>query len=162
MLGYALLNEKTIMRRGGKYMEAEKDLRLFRICLKASKSIYRLIVEDVKKNGFTMDNFEVLELLYNKGPQYIQTISEKLMIPSGSITYVVNKLEEKGLVYKEQDENNRRYWEVCLTEEGEKIFQEIFPQHVETIQELLSPFDEEQKDELADLLKIIGIKAENQ
>ncbi len=142
-------------------MDKEQDLHLFRIWLKASKSVYNLIVEDVKENGFTMDNFEVLELLYNKGPQYIQSISEKLMIPSGSITYVVNKLEAKGLVHKEQDENNRRYWQVCLTEEGERMFQEIFPQHVETIQEFLDPLDSEEKETLAELLKIVGKKAES-
>ena len=45
----------------------EGDLRLMRIWLKSSKSIYNRIVEDVKSHGLTLDHFSVLELLYNKG-----------------------------------------------------------------------------------------------
>ncbi|MNJ53516.1 HTH-type transcriptional regulator MhqR [compost metagenome] len=117
------------------------------------------MVEEVKSYGLTAENFMVLELLYNKGPQYIQTISEKLMIPSGSITYVVNKLEQKELVKKEQELNNRRYWEVTLTDKGKALFNEIFPKHVDTIRDVLRPLNENQKDQLAELLKIVGYNA---
>ncbi|MBE5103381.1 MarR family winged helix-turn-helix transcriptional regulator [Priestia aryabhattai] len=137
----------------------EKDLRVFRIWLKATKTVFDNVLEDVKGYGLTPDNFMVLELLYNKGPQYIQTISEKLMIPSGSITYVVNKLEKKELVRKEQESNNRRYWKVTITEKGEALFNEIFPQHAETIGKQLSSLNENQKEQLAELLKIVGLTA---
>lgn len=139
--------------------ETENDLHLFRIWLKAGKTVYNRMIEDLKRYGLTADNFSVMELLYNKGPQHVQTMCDKLMIPSGSITYVVNKLEEKGLVRKVQDEDNRRYWKVSLTEEGESLFDEIFPQHVETIQEILSPLEEDQKEELGQLLKKVGLNA---
>lgn len=139
--------------------ETENDLHLFRIWLKAGKTVYNRMIEDLKSYGLTADNFSVMELLYNKGPQHVQTMCDKLMIPSGSITYVVNKLEEKGLVRKVQDEDNRRYWKVSLTEEGESLFDEIFPQHVETIQEILSPLEEDQKEELGQLLKKVGLNA---
>src|SRR5699024_1713160 len=109
----------------------------------------------------TSENFMVLELLYNKGPHYIQVISEKLKIPSGSITYVVNRLEEKELVKKIQDKNNKRYWKVVLTEKGEKLFNEIFPKHVQVIEKNFHPLSVEQKDELANLLKTVGLAAEN-
>ncbi|MGJ9385192.1 MarR family winged helix-turn-helix transcriptional regulator [Salipaludibacillus sp. CF4.18] len=139
--------------------QAERDLRLFRIWLKATKAVFDNVVEDVKRYELTIENFMVLELLYNKGSQYIQTISEKLMIPSGSITYVVNKLEQKKLVKKEQELNNRRYWKVTLTEKGEALINEVFPQHVETIGENLSSLNDEQKEQLAELLKIVGLTA---
>ncbi|MEC5424246.1 MarR family transcriptional regulator [Virgibacillus sp. C22-A2] len=139
--------------------QAEKDLRLFRIWLKASKTVFDNVIEDIQGYGLTAENFMVLELLYNKGPQHIQTISDKLMIPSGSITYVVNKLEKKGLVKKEQDQSNRRFWKVVLTEKGEELFHEIFPKHVEVIVKNLGSLSEEQKEELGQLLKTVGFAA---
>lgn len=139
--------------------KTETDLHLFRIWLKAGKTINNRIIDDLKRYGLAADNFSVLELLYNKGPQHVQPMCDKLVIPSGSITYVVNKLEEKGLVRKVQDEDNRRYWKVSLTQEGEGLFDEIFPQHVETIQAILDPLTEEQKEELGKLLKILGLNA---
>ncbi|RCW63134.1 MarR family winged helix-turn-helix transcriptional regulator [Saliterribacillus persicus] len=141
--------------------QAERDLRLFRIWLNATKTVFDNVLEDVKSYGLTAENFMVLELLYNKGPQYIQTISEKLMIPSGSITYVVNKLEQKELIRKEQELHNRRYWKVTLTEKGEKLFNEIFPHHVEAIRENLCSLNDEQKEQLTELLKIVGLNAKD-
>lgn len=138
----------------------ERDLRLFRIWLRASKTLFNNVVKDIQSHGLTVENFMVLELLYNKGPHYIQAISERLMIPSGSITYVVNKLEKKGLVKREQDQNNRRFWQVIITEKGESLFQEIFPKHVEVIVENLKVLSDKQKEELAELLKTVGLAAE--
>ncbi|RLL40130.1 MarR family transcriptional regulator [Oceanobacillus piezotolerans] len=139
--------------------QVEKDLRLFRIWLKSTKTVFDILHEDIKGFGLTVENFMVLELLYNKGSHHIQTISEKLMIPSGSITYVVNKLEKKELVKKEQDPSNRRYWKVSLTDKGEELFHEIFPQHVETIGNIFGSLDDNEKGQLAELLKIVGLNA---
>lgn len=138
----------------------EKNLRLFRVWLKASRALFHNILKDMKSYGLTTENFMVLELLYNKGPHHIQTISEKLQIPSGSITYVVNKLEEKELVRKEQDPSNRRYWKVYLTDKGEVLFNEIFPKHVEVIGENFQSLSTQQKDDLTTLLKTVGLAAE--
>lgn len=140
--------------------QVDRDLRLFRIWLRASKTLFNNVVKDIQSHGLTVENFMVLELLYNKGPHYIQAISERLMIPSGSITYVVNKLEKKGLVKREQDQNNRRFWQVIITEKGESLFQEIFPKHVEVIVENLKVLSDKQKEELAELLKTVGLAAE--
>ena len=40
--------------------------------------------------------FAVLELLYHKGNQPLQQIGDKILLASGSITYVVDKLEKKN------------------------------------------------------------------
>lgn len=150
---------------GGFYMELDQervgtDLRLFRIWLKASKMLFHNVIEDMKSYGLTSENFMVLELLYHKGPHYIQTISEKLMIPSGSITYVVNRLAEKNLVKKEQDKTNRRYWKVSITDKGEKLFHEIFPKYVNVIRDHFKSLTDDEKETLANLLKTVGFTAE--
>lgn len=139
--------------------DTEKDLRLFRTWLKASKTLYRNATKDIKSHGFTVENFMVLELIYHKGPQYIQTISESLMIPSGSITYVVNKLEKMELVQREIDEENKRYCQVVLTKEGEALFHDIFPKHVEAIVQNLAVLDDSEKEQFRLLLKKIGLAA---
>ncbi len=142
-----------------KLQYAEKELKLFRTWLKATKTLYDNVTKDITSHGLTIENFMVLELIYNKGPQHIQTISEKLMIPSGSITYVVNKLEKKELAKRELDENNKRYCKVLLTKKGEALFNEIFPKHVDMIVKNLESLDDSQKDQLTELLKIVGLAA---
>lgn len=134
-------------------------MKLFRTWLKATKTIYDNVLKDIRSHGLTAENFMVLELLYNKGPQYIQVISEKLMIPSGSITYVVNRLEKLELAKRVIDEENKRYCKVMLTAEGEALFNEIFPKHVEVIVQNLEVLDDGQKEQLTALLKTVGLAA---
>ncbi|PSL36283.1 MarR family 2-MHQ and catechol resistance regulon transcriptional repressor [Planomicrobium soli] len=138
----------------------EKELKLFRIWAKASKALFDNVTKDIMAHGLTLENFMVMELLYSKGPHYIQEISEKLDIPSGSITYVVNKLEKKEFVKREIEDENKRYCKVILTKKGQDLFNNIFPKHVKMIVENLAVLDEGQKEQLTALLKSVGLAAE--
>ncbi|WP_312092648.1 MarR family transcriptional regulator [Niallia sp.] len=137
------------------------DLRLFRIWLKASKAVVTNIQKDIESHKINSENFMILELLYSKGPHPVQKISEIFSIPSGSITYVVDKLEKKGLVERQPNPHDRRASNVVLTQEGRALFDEIFPKHVATISENLSFISNEDKEILIDLLKRIGLGAQS-
>jgi MarR family 2-MHQ and catechol resistance regulon transcriptional repressor len=141
--------------------QSQLDLRLIRVWLKASKSITENILKDIESHNITRENFMILELLYSKGPLPVQKISEILSIPSGSITYVVDKLEKKGLVERQPNPNDRRASNVVLTEEGRALFDEIFPKHVATISQNLSFISNDEKEQLIDLLKRIGMGAQS-
>ncbi|WP_379970286.1 MarR family winged helix-turn-helix transcriptional regulator [Ectobacillus sp. sgz5001026] len=89
----------------------------------------------------------------------VQKISDFLSIPSGSITYVVDKLEKSEFVSRQQVLEDRRISNVVLTEKGEELFDEIFPKYVETITKNLSFISKEEKEELIYLLKKVGLGA---
>ncbi|SFB29604.1 MarR family transcriptional regulator, 2-MHQ and catechol-resistance regulon repressor [Cohnella sp. OV330] len=135
------------------------DLRLFRIWSRASRAIFSNVGRDIESHGLSPDNFMILELLYNKGPQPIQKISERLSIPSGSITYVIDKLEKKGFVERRQSQEDRRTSNAVLTDEGRALFDDIFPKHAAMISRNLSVASPEEKRALSELLKRIGLHA---
>lgn len=141
--------------------QSNLDLRLFRVWLKASKAIMENIIKDVESHNLSRENFMILELLYSKGPHPVQKISEIFSIPSGSITYVVDKLEKKSLVARQPNPNDRRASNVVLTEEGRTLFDEIFPKHVATISQNFSFITDDEKLQLIELLKRVGMGAEN-
>ncbi|PYF04707.1 MarR family winged helix-turn-helix transcriptional regulator [Ureibacillus chungkukjangi] len=136
------------------------DLKLFRVWLKATKAVVENIQKDIANHKISSENFMILELLYSKGPHPVQKISETLSIPSGSITYVVDKLEKKGLVERQPIPNDRRASNVVLTEEGKTLFDQVFPKHATTISENFSFISDEEKELLIDLLKRIGMGAQ--
>lgn len=140
--------------------QSQLDLRLFRIWMKASKTIFDNIRKDIESHNISPEYFMVLELLYSKGPHPVQKISETLSIPSGSITYVVDKLEKQGLVERQPNPTDRRASNVVLKEKGKTLFDEIFPKHVETISRNFSFINNEEKEQLIDLLKRIGMGAQ--
>jgi MarR family transcriptional regulator, 2-MHQ and catechol-resistance regulon repressor len=152
----------TLIFKGGWVMEDQSnlDLRLFHVWMKASKAVVENIRKDVESHKINNENFITLELLYSKGPHPVQKISEILSIPSGSITYVVDKLEKKGLVERQPNPNDRRASNVVITEEGRALFDEVFPKHVATISQNLS-FTYDEKELLIDLLKRIGMGAQS-
>lgn len=141
--------------------QSQLDLRLFRIWSKANTAFSKNIQKDIESYNLNLEYFMVLELLYSKGAHPVQKISETLSIPSGSITYVVNKLVKLGLVERQSNPNDGRAFSVVLTEKGEELFNDIFPKHVATISQNLSFISEEEKELLITLVKKIGLGAQS-
>lgn len=81
---------------------------------------------------------------------------------SGSITYNIDKLENKGLIRRIPSEEDRRVIYARLTEEGRKLIERIFPLHSQAIHQLLSGLTDEEKETLIPLLKKLGIAAQQQ
>ena len=70
------------------------------------------------KNKLSITEFSVLEVLYQKGKQTIQQIGNSILISSGSMTYVIDKLEQKGLLNRNACPDDRRVIHVTLTDDG--------------------------------------------
>jgi MarR family 2-MHQ and catechol resistance regulon transcriptional repressor len=132
------------------------DLRLIRVMRNMVKALFGSLERDIDSYGLSVETFRILEFLYNKGPHPIQKISDTFSIPSGSITYVVDKLEKKGFVERLPIPGDRRKTNVTLTGEGRSYFDNIFPKHAQTISDNLSFATDEEKLELIVLLKKIG------
>lgn len=134
-----------------------KSLKLLVVMLKASQTIEDIVRRDMKTYGINPTEFAVLELLYHKGNQPIQRIGEKILLASSSITYVIDKLEEKGYVERVDCPEDRRIKFASLTEEGRAFMEEVFPKHGERIGEIFAHLTEEEKDMAIELLKKIGL-----
>ena len=123
----------------------KQSLNVFVGMNRALDTLEQITKEDVKRYGLNITEFAVLELLYNKGPQPIQRIRDRVLIASSSISYVVSQLEDKGWITREEDKDDKRVYMACLTEKGQSQMADIFPKHAET---LTKAFDVLTKDEL--------------
>ncbi|MFC4735276.1 MarR family winged helix-turn-helix transcriptional regulator [Bacillus daqingensis] len=141
-------------------IEEELSLKLFVVLTRANQSLKKKVEEDIKRHGLNTTEFAVLELLYNKGEQPIQKIGDKVLIASSSITYVVDKLEQKKLLLRKPCPTDRRVTFAVLTETGTELMGRIFPKHREAIDDICSSLERQEKEQLIDLLKKIGHSAE--
>ena len=135
------------------------ELKALTILLKASSSVEKVVKKDMSSYGLNATEFTVLELLYSKGRQPIQRIGQQVLLASSSITYVVDKLEEKQFVIRVADLTDRRVTYCELTDEGEKLMDEIFPRHAEKIAELFAECSRDEVLALQTTLKKVGYKA---
>jgi MarR family 2-MHQ and catechol resistance regulon transcriptional repressor len=133
-----------------------KGLRAETILFRATRSLENIIKEDIESYGLNTSEFGVLELLYHKGPQPMNTLSSKLLLASSSMTYVVDNLIKRNYVIKYSDDLDRRKYFVKLTAKGEDYIKMIFPKHKEKIEEIFSVLSAEELDNLLISLKKIG------
>lgn len=135
------------------------SLKLFIVLSRAYKAINEHVNKVIQTNGLNPTEFAVLELLYHKGDQPMQQIGGKILLASGSITYVVDKLEQKGMLIRIACPKDRRVTYAQITEDGKKFIQDIFPEHAKQIDKLMSSLTETEKLEAIDLLKKLGLPA---
>ena len=134
---------------------ATKKLNAVPVILRASQSIQDVIRKDAAKYELNPTEFAVLELLYHQGDQPIQMIGKKVLI-SSSITYVVDKLEQKKFVVRKACPEDRRVTYASLTSLGKTLMDQIFPQLEKKLEQLFEQLTDEDINITIELLKQIG------
>lgn len=128
------------------------NLKLVIAMARTYNDMFFEIEKNVQEFGLNISEFGVLEMLYHKGDQPVQKIAEKILVTSGTITYVINKLEKKELVVRRKCEKDKRVFYVSLTEKGREFISGIFPKHKIFLDNLFSELDEKTKRELVNNL----------
>ncbi len=136
--------------------EQNQSLKLFVVLSKAYRAINDYTNKYIQASGVNPTEFAVLELLYHKGDQPMQHIGDKILLASGSITYVVDKLEKKQLLKRIACPSDRRVTYAQITDKGKEFLEGIFPEHQERIEHLMDGLTDEEKATVIDLLKKIG------
>ena len=131
-------------------------MRLYTALTRTYKAVLEKDQRNIRGYGLNASEFGVLELLYNKGPHPLQQIGGKILITSGTITYVIDKLVKKGLLTRRPCDMDRRIIYAELTEAGKHRMDEILPNHYKTLAESFSSLNSEEKEQAIGLLKKIS------
>ena len=97
-----------------------------------------------------------MEFLYSKGEKSIQEIRDRILLASGSATYVVDNLEKKGYVNRIVNETDKRVTYIKLTREGKDLINNIFPMHKKNTKKIFSDLSNEELVTLKKILKKIN------
>jgi DNA-binding MarR family transcriptional regulator len=86
----------------------------------------RLFQEKLDPHGLTPFHWVVLCCLWEQDGQATSQIGEKLKQVGGTMTGVIDRMEERNLVRRERDFDDRRIWRIWLTETGRDL-QAVLP-----------------------------------
>lgn len=136
--------------------ETASSLKLWVVINRALDSIEEPLRRQVEAHGISFTEFAVLEILLHKGPLPIGEIGDRTLLSSGSMTYVVDKLEERDLIRRRPCPDDRRIIYAELTEEGRTLIQRVFAEHAALIRRLMEELSPEEKETATDLLKRLG------
>lgn len=137
-------------------MNKELALKLYVVLSKAYRTVSDADKRQIRKYGLNSSEFAVLEMLFHKGRQPIQQLASKILLTSGSMTYVVSQLEKKGLIKRVVCEQDRRVIYAELTNTGQEFIKEIFPVHNDFMYNMMNELPEEDAERLIEMLKCLG------
>jgi len=83
--------------------------------------------------GLTAPQAKVIFCLGNTDGLPCSEITEQTLITKGTLTGVIDRLEEKGLVQRWGDSDDGRRIIVDLTRLGERLFQREYPRYIEKL-----------------------------
>jgi len=145
-----------------RYKDEASSLELYITLSRASEWVNAHADRQIRQHGLNRTEFGVLEMLFHLGPQPLQQIGQKVLMSSGNITYVVDKLEKKQLVRRRTSSQDRRLIYAEVTEAGCKFIEEVFPSHAAIIKAATSGLTEDEKATAIELLKKLGRYAQQQ
>ena len=126
----------------------DNNFKLVIALARSYNSVFSQIEKNVQLYGLNSSEFGVLEMLYHKGPQPVQKVAEKILVTSGTITYVIDKLQKKELVIRKKCEKDGRVFYATLTPQGEAFMKEVFLKHTIFLDTLFGAMSEEKKGEI--------------
>ena len=138
-------------------MESGAHIRL--VLGRAAKAIEKIDRASIAGTGLNASDFSILEALLHKGPLPINTIGEKVLLTSGSMTAAVNRLRDKNLVERIKAPSDGRCFYIHLTPSGRNLINRAYEKHAQNLEKVASVLNPEERGELVRLLKKIGLHA---
>lgn len=126
---------------------------------RALQAIERVVRPHLVQSGLSLTEFAVLEVLYHKGALPLGQIRDRILVTGASTTYVVKKLEARGLMRRRACAEDSRVVFGELTAKGRTLIDEVFPAHVQRLQGAMAGLSVSQKGEASRLLRALGLHA---
>ncbi|MGO5543539.1 MarR family winged helix-turn-helix transcriptional regulator [Blautia sp. HCP3S3_H10_1] len=104
--------------------------------------VQKALMEELKTTGLTIGQPKILDYLKDHDGSNQKQIAKACFLEAGSLTTILNKMEEKGLIQRRTLNGNRRSFHIFMTEEGkqkqmlvEKAFEKVEKKALEHISE---------------------------
>jgi MarR family 2-MHQ and catechol resistance regulon transcriptional repressor len=140
----------------------EQSVRLWFMLMRTHYAITKLARRDIESRGITTTEFSVLENLYRQGSLTLGDVGNCALLTSGSTTYVIDKLEQRGLIARRASDEDRRVIHTSLTDAGRELITSILPEHAKAIHAAMAGLTEEDRAALRGLLTTLANHAETQ
>lgn len=113
------------------------------------------VFEHLTGRKLTSGQPKVLEYLFTHDGAVQKEIAEACLIEPATVTSLLYRMEKQGLIIRQINKENRRYWNVYLTEQGKEEAEYVNDIFREMEAEALNGFSKEETDMLLSYLRRI-------
>ncbi len=90
----------------------------------ASRGVVRLYTPLLSKLGLTYTQYITMMVLWEKKHTTVKALGDLLYLDSGTLTPLLKKLEQQGLLLRKRDPEDERCLLVTITDKGEALRQQ--------------------------------------
>ena len=119
-------------------------------------SLYDAEIHRLAGSDLTAPQAKVIFCLGNTDGMTCSEITDQTLITKGTLTGVIDRLEEKGLVQRWGDSDDGRRIIVDLSTEGQKVFKREYPRYVALLKEKFDTLTAKDRDQATILLSKIA------
>lgn len=131
----------------------ERYLKSVRLLAECMQGFERFSGESVRQHGLTHAQFDIIATLGNTPGMSYKELGERTLITKGTLTGVIERLEQKGLVLRERSSDDKRSFFVRLTPAGDAAFATVFPKVVARGKQLFDHYADADFDALESVLR---------
>lgn len=114
------------------------------------------IFEKVKPSGLTMGQPKIIDYLsYHDGANQ-KEIAIACNIEPGSLTSILNRMEDKGIIVRKILNNNRRTYHIFLTEKGKELQLTVTEAFAQLEKQAFAGISEEEKEKFMKIFNQIN------
>jgi DNA-binding MarR family transcriptional regulator len=117
-----------------------------------SQLLTRKFQEQLEPFGLTPFHWVVLCCLWEEDGLATSSIGEKLQQVGGTLTGVLDRMEDRGLIRRERDQHDRRVWRIWLTDAGRNLEGILPPIAVELRECALKGIPHAEREQLSEML----------
>lgn len=111
----------------------------------------------VKNSGLSPAQMHAIEIVGHAVSLRMKELAGKMGVTTGTLTVMVDRLEEQGLLHRIPHEKDRRSWLVELTDKGQLHFRQHHQYHLRLTEEITAALSSEEQERFGVLLdRIIG------
>lgn len=117
-----------------------------------SQLMYRDFLDRLEPYGLTPFHYLVLCCLWEEDGLSTSGIADKLQQLGATLTGVVDRMENRNLVYRERDPSDRRIVRIWLTDEGKRLMHVLPPIGAETIKKATNNISDAEQEAILKIL----------
>ncbi len=107
-------------------------------------------------SGFTFPQLSVISILSKNGKQKVSDISEKMGLSDSTVSGILDRLEQKGIIERKRNKEDRRVVKIYLSKGSQEICQKYHRKREEYFAHLLKKLSEQEINDIIKGLEILN------
>lgn len=110
-------------------MDNSLDNSLHYLIMANQMLVQKALLDKLRDSGLTIGQPKILDYLKDHDGSSQKDIAKACFLEAGSLTTILNRMEEKGLITRQMLNGNRRSFHIFMTEEGrrkQQLIDELF------------------------------------